>query len=80
MKSFEEAPCEVWACNWKTFRLFEAMGSQWRVGMSGPTGLDYGALRVVAQVQRVRLTARRLANLRAMEAEALRVMGERRAS
>jgi hypothetical protein len=30
-------------------RLFEACATQWRVGFSGPTGLDYAGAAVVAQ-------------------------------
>lgn len=32
---------EVWPENWRAFELFSYMQTQWRVGMSGATGLDY---------------------------------------
>jgi hypothetical protein len=32
---------EVWPENWKAWGLFCAVSTQWRIGMSGPTGLDY---------------------------------------
>lgn len=35
---------EVWPENWPAFDLFTAMGTQWRTGMNGPTGLDYNVL------------------------------------
>lgn len=35
---------EVWPENWQTFELFSQMQTQWRVGMAGPTGLDYNVL------------------------------------
>lgn len=76
--SFKEPPVEVMPCNWKTLLLFTAMQTQWRVGMNGATGLDYAALPVVAKGERIRLTPRRISGLRVMEAEALRVMNERR--
>ena len=42
----EEAtqPVEVWPDNAMSVNVFIAMSTQWRVGMSGPTGLDYNAL------------------------------------
>jgi hypothetical protein len=30
--------------NWLPFNLFSRLGTQWRVGMAGATGLDYNAL------------------------------------
>jgi hypothetical protein len=38
----------VWDCNWQAFQVFIRMSTQWRVSMSGATGLDYQALPVVA--------------------------------
>jgi hypothetical protein len=35
---------EVWPEHWTVFRLFCSLQTQWRVGMCGPTGLDYAAL------------------------------------
>lgn len=35
---------EVWPENWQSFDLFVSVGTQWRIGMAGPTGLDYSAL------------------------------------
>jgi hypothetical protein len=77
-KSFEEKPCEIWQSNWKTLHLFIALGTQWRVGMNGATGLDYTAIPVVANAHGIKLTQGRLAGLRTMESEALRVMSEKR--
>jgi hypothetical protein len=64
---------EVWACHWKTLKIMRAMGTQWRTGMNGATGLDYAALPTVAAALKVRLSASRLAGLRALEAEILRL-------
>ena len=36
------APVEVWPENWEIFLLFRRLATQWRVGMGGPTGLEYG--------------------------------------
>ena len=35
---------EVWPENWTAWRLFCGLSTQWRVGMNGPTGLEYTAL------------------------------------
>jgi hypothetical protein len=34
----------VWPENWPAVMVFRRMTTQWRVGMGGPTGLDYGVL------------------------------------
>lgn len=38
---YETDPVEVWPENQPAVSLFQFLSSQWRVGMSGPTGLDY---------------------------------------
>ncbi len=35
---------EVWPDNWAATLLFNAIGTQWRMGMGGPVGLDYNVL------------------------------------
>ncbi len=35
---------EVWPDNHAAFSLFISLGTQWRVGMGGTTGLDYAAV------------------------------------
>jgi hypothetical protein len=34
----------VWEENWRAFDIFEAVRTQWRIGFSGATGLDYCAV------------------------------------
>lgn len=41
---------QVWQENLPTVKAFIAMDTQWRVGMSGATGLDYAALPVVLRL------------------------------
>lgn len=36
--------CEVFEENWPVVELFLRVQTQWRTGMSGPVGLDYGAV------------------------------------
>jgi len=54
------------------------MSTQWRVGMGGPVGLDYGVISEVAAFigYTKKQTAKLFPDLRVMEAEALLVMSE----
>jgi len=38
------AETEVWPENWPVFEVFFTVRTQWRVGFSGPTGLDYSTV------------------------------------
>lgn len=62
--------------------LFVAMATQWRVGMSGATGLDYSALPVARSAQDPPIPDDDWPDtfdaLRVLEAEALSVMNEAR--
>lgn len=77
----EEIPEEdifVWDINWNTFTLFNAVGTQWRVGMGGATGLDYNVVPLVAKslgIKNKELTAL-FPDLQVMENEALITMRE----
>ena len=37
-------PVDIWPDNLAAFEIFNFMGTQWRVGMGGPTGLDYSVM------------------------------------
>lgn len=37
----DKSTFEVWPENWTPFEVFAEMGTQWRIGANGPTGLDY---------------------------------------
>lgn len=37
-------PAEVWPCCVTAVNVFGSLVTQWRMGPSGPTGLDYAAL------------------------------------
>lgn len=69
----------VWVLpqNWPAVRAFVACATQWRYGPSGhPTGLDYAGCR--AAVAALGIKWRKVfEGLRVMEAEAMRVIGER---
>lgn len=55
-------------------QLFVALGTQWRVGMRGPIGLDYNVLPIIAPAMGVTLDAELLASLKVMESAALNAM------
>jgi hypothetical protein len=50
---FGAQPVWVYPENWRAVRVFDALGTQWRVGPAGPTGLDYAALPMVMDVHGV---------------------------
>lgn len=57
-----------------------AMATQWRIGIAGPTGLDYGVVREVGAIigMSKKQITRSFPDLQVMEAEALAVMAEAR--
>ena len=71
--SEEEKTFGVWPCNWQAVQLFIALATQWRVGMSGATGLDYGAVVAVMDCHGIKPKKRKsmLRKIRAMEIEVL---------
>lgn len=67
---------EVWPDNWRPFEIFVSMGTQWRTGMGGPTGLDYGVLESVMHLHGVPEGERQdiFSCIRTMESAALKQM------
>ncbi|WP_454863367.1 DUF1799 domain-containing protein [Pseudomonas hormoni] len=78
LADIEEDDVEVWPDNWPVFRLFNALGTQWRTGPGGATGLDYSVVREVAILIGIkkRQIPELFPDLQVMEAEALAVMAE----
>jgi len=70
----------IWPDNWNSFTVFEAMGTQWRTGGCGATGLDYCALPDVMRLCGIKKRHQPdvFYDVRVMEAEALKVMAEQR--
>lgn len=68
-----EDPTEVWPENMPAINLFSGISTQWRVGMNGPTGLDYNVL--FARMERLHLSDQdhewMFDDIRTIEAEAL---------
>ncbi|NID14400.1 DUF1799 domain-containing protein [Luteibacter yeojuensis] len=74
----EETAVLVWPDNMPAVDTLIAMGTQWRTGVAGPTGLDYG---VMPQVFRLLAIPRSdwpetFDCVRVLEAEALATMRE----
>ena len=69
----------IWPDNWNSFTVFEAMGTQWRTGGCGATGLDYCALPEVMRLCGIKKKHQPnvFYDIRVMEAEALKVMADR---
>lgn len=70
----------VWDINWPTFILFDTLRTQWRIGFSGPTGLDYNVIQSTGKMlglKKKQINAM-FSDLRVMENEALVTMGENR--
>jgi len=74
----DDSILEIYPENWVPFQIFIDLVRQWRIGMGGPTGLDYSALPFVFDLHEVKKKKRRevFEALRVMEDEALRVMAE----
>lgn len=62
---------EIWAEHWPAVRVFESLSTQWRVGMAGPTGLDYAALPAVMDLLGIDDRAAVFDDLRILERAAL---------
>lgn len=74
---------DIWPENVNAFLVFDAMRTQWRVGMAGATGLDYAALPATLDFLGIEfdedLTRRQLfSQVRIMEYEALSLMAQQR--
>ncbi|WNW10131.1 DUF1799 domain-containing protein [Pseudomonas sp. DTU_2021_1001937_2_SI_NGA_ILE_001] len=75
-----EETVEVWECNRQALVLFDAMGTQWRSGMNGATGLEYQALPVTMDLLGMDVGDRQalFRDIRVMERAALDAMAEAR--
>jgi len=67
---------EVWPENMPAINLFSQLSTQWRVGMNGPTGLDYNVLFVCLDRMKLPDQDREwlFDDIRAIEAEALQII------
>jgi len=70
------APVEIWPDNWQAFKVFDAIGTQWRIGFNGATGLDYSVLPEIWRRTKTKIEDRDsvFLDLRIMEEAALQEM------
>lgn len=69
---------DVWPENWPVISMFRKMATQWRIGMNGPTGLDYPTLLLLIDRQESSKEAadQMFEDIRECEAAALEAMFE----
>ncbi len=71
----EDSEVEVWPDVWAAYLTFNALRTQWRMGVNGPTGLDYSVLPQVIDLLNLNSDKTTLFNdIRVMEAKALAIM------
>ena len=70
-KAAKNAAFEVWEENWEIVEMFLRLQTQWRVGIAGPTGLDYAALEWLCRLYSVKDPATLFEGLQLMEVTAL---------
>ena len=79
LDDYPEEVVEVWPENMNVYQLFAFMRTQWRIGMAGATGLDYGPL--YRKMDRMDLSPQAYEHLeediQAMEFAALAAMTDR---
>lgn len=62
---FDEQTAQSW-------QLFQAMQTQWRIGMNGPTGLDYNTLPMLFELYKIDNREAALLDLQILEGEYLK--------
>ena len=76
-KAAKAAAFEVWEENWEIVEMFLRMQTQWRVGMGGPTGLDYASLEWLCRLYSVKDPASLFEGLQLMEVTALSCLNKK---
>jgi hypothetical protein len=61
---------------WPSFSVFSSLATQWRIGMSGASGIDYNVLPWMFELHGVEDAAACLADIQIMENEALICMSK----
>lgn len=79
LSDYDAAPVIYWPENAAAVHLFCRLGTQWRSGMGGPTGLDYAA--VYPLIDRLQLAPDEwdwlLEDIRTLEIAALNAMNQK---
>lgn len=78
-EDFQEEAFEIWPENQESIALFSSLSTQWRMGYSGPTGLDYNVL--FARMDRLNLDGEKyeqmFQDIRVIESEALQLLNSK---
>jgi len=78
-KDYAHDVFDLWPENLQAYQLFSEIQTQWRMSMSGPTGLDYNVL--FSKMARMRLDPEQFdaleEDIRTMEFSALAAMNEK---
>ena len=69
---------EVWEENWDTVQMFMRLSTQWRMSMSGVTGLDYASLSWLCKLYEVKDQRILFEGLQVMELVALSFFNKKR--
>lgn len=79
LEDFAHESFDLWPENEESISLFSSVSTQWRMGMGGPTGLDYNVL--FARMDRMKLDDQAYEHLfqdiRVIESEALSILNKR---
>jgi len=62
---------------WPAVSMFLKVQTQWRVGMGGVIGLDYGAVRWCFELEQVSNPAELLDDMQVMEAKVVEILSQR---
>lgn len=62
---------------WPAVAMFLKVQTQWRVGMGGVIGLDYGAVRWCFELEQVTEPAELLEDLQVIEAKVVEILSQR---
>jgi hypothetical protein len=69
---------EIWEDNWEIVAMFMRMQTQWIVGFSGATGLNYPSLEYLCRLYSVKDPVTVFEGVQVMEAAALTIMNEQK--
>lgn len=80
--SFGMVDFGIWQEHWQSYIVFSNIGSQWRIGMNGPSGLDYNVLAEIWRRLKVPFADRDhiFQDIRLMESSALEQMKDNQAT
>jgi len=69
--------CEIIPDAYPAVSMFLRVQTQWRVGMGGVIGLDYGAVRWLFELEQVSNPAELLEDLQVIEAKVVEILSQR---